>query len=301
MWRRIGLFADITLIVLCGSGLFLWSQVEPVPPHPFFAQFEAGRPINIAHQGGERLWPSNTLFAFERAVELGVDVLEMAVHATKDGVLILIHDATVDRTTDGSGEIKEMSLAEIQALDAGHYWTADEGATYPFRGQGIQVPTLESLLRASPHVTMNIEIKPNDADVSRSLCQLLIEYEVTEQVLICSFHDEPLQALRAACPDVATSMTQAEILPFWLLNVVGLTELYQAPAESFQVPESTVLPLLGEVTILTDRFVRNAAAHNVAVHAWTINEVADMERISAYGPHGIITDRPDRLRAVLDR
>jgi len=118
-------------------------QAQPVPEHPFFVQQDGV--MVIAHQGGEWLRPSNTLVAFDHAVELDVDVLEMDIHQTQDGVIVLMHDATVDRTTDGSGAIKEMTLAEIRALDAGYYWTDDDGATYPYRGQGIQVPTLEEI------------------------------------------------------------------------------------------------------------------------------------------------------------
>ena len=124
----------------------------------------------IAHQGGEWLRPSNTLVAFDHAVELGVDVLEMDIHQTQDGVIVLMHDATVDRTTDGSGAIKEMSFAEIRELDAGYYWTDDDGATYPYRGQGIQVPTLEELFQRYPDMRMNIEIKQETPSMVRPFC-----------------------------------------------------------------------------------------------------------------------------------
>ena len=99
-------------------------------------------PLVIAHQGGDGLWPGNTLFAYQNAAKLGVDVLEMDIHITKDGKLVLMHDETVDRTTDGTGEIESMTLAELKQLDAGYSWTPDEGKTFPFRGQGITMTTL---------------------------------------------------------------------------------------------------------------------------------------------------------------
>lgn len=295
MVRKLGIIGGAVLILLLAVYFLLRARVEPVPAHPFFAQFEPGRVLNIAHQGGEQLWPSNTLFAFQNAVDLGVDVLEMDVHETADGVLVLIHDDTVDRTTDGSGAIREMSLADIQALDAGYYWTEDDGQTYPFRDQGIQVPALRQVFETFPDMPMNIEIKPDDTAVAQSFCQLIREYNMSQKVLVGSFHDEALQAFRAACPEVATSMTQSEIQPFWILNSLGLGALYQSPAESFQVPETAVLPVLGEVTVLTQRFVDNAHAHNIQVHVWTINEAAAMGRFIEMGLDGIITDRPDRL------
>ena len=300
MWRKIGMILGVIVLLFAGLYLFFRAQVEPVPAHPFFAQFEADAQLNIGHQGGEQLWPSNTMLAMEEAVTLGVDVLEMDVHQTVDGVLILMHDDTVDRTTDGSGTIKEMTLAEIEQLDAGHYWTDDEGQSYPYRDQGITVPTLESIFMAFPEVPMNIEIKPDDTAVAADMCALIQSYDMEEKVLIGSFHDDALQGFREVCPTVATSMTQSEIQPFWILNTIGLSALYQAPAESFQVPRTANLPVLGEVTVLTERFVQNANDHNIEVHAWTINESDEMERLLDMGLNGIITDRPDRLQELLE-
>ncbi|HRQ36618.1 MAG TPA: glycerophosphodiester phosphodiesterase [Chloroflexota bacterium] len=301
MWRKIGMVIGVIVVIGLVVYLILRARVEPVPAHPFFAQFETGRPLNIAHQGGEQLWPSNTMFAFQHAVEMKVDVLEMDVHQTADGVFVLIHDATVDRTTDGSGAVKEMTLAEVQTLDAGYYWTDDEGQTYPFRGQGITIPTLDEVFTAFPDMPMNIEIKPDDTAVAEALCQFIQQYNMTNKTLIGSFHDNALTAFRAACPDVATSMTESEIRPFWILSVLGLSALYQSPAEAFQVPTTANLPVLGEVDVLTERFVNNAHAQNIMVHAWTINETAEMERLLDMGLDGIITDRPDRLQEVIGK
>lgn len=301
MWRKVGMVIGVIVVIGLAVYLILRARVEPVAAHPFFAQFEPGQQINIAHQGGEQLWPSNTLLAFQNAVAMEVDVLEMDAHQTADGVFVLIHDDTVDRTTDGSGAVKEMTLAEIQALDAGYYWTDDEGQTYPFRGQGITIPTLEEVFTAFPDMPMNIEIKPDDTAVAQSLCQLIRQHNMTTKVLIGSFHDNALTAFRAACPDVATSMTESEIRPFWILSSIGLSALYQSPAEAFQVPTTANLPVLGEVDVLTERFVNNAHAQNIAVHAWTINETAEMERLLEMGLDGIITDRPDRLQEVIGR
>lgn len=293
-------FTGLAVFVLLLTAVYvgLRARVQPVPDHPYFAQFAEGQLLNIAHQGGEQLWPSNTFLAHQNAVELGVDILEMDIHQTADGIFVLIHDDTVDRTTDGHGRVDQMSFAEIQALDAGYYWTNDDGQTYPFRNQGIQIPALTEIFDAFPDMAYNIEIKPDSADVAVAFCQLIQEYGLTNQLLVASFHDNATQAFRQACPEVATSMTQSEIQPFWILNVLGLGALYQAPAEAFQVPETAVLPVLGEVTVLTERFVRNAHHHNIMVHVWTINEAEDMARLAELGLDGIITDRPDLMQAL---
>ena len=126
-----------TLLVLIYAILAILA--ETIPDHPFFKQGEGT--LVMAHQGGKKLRPDNTLVAYQNAWDLGSDVLEMDLHSTTDGVLVLMHDATVDDTTDGSGAIQDFNLRELQELDAGYRWTQDEGASYPFRGQGIRVPS----------------------------------------------------------------------------------------------------------------------------------------------------------------
>ncbi|MCA9959299.1 MAG: glycerophosphodiester phosphodiesterase [Anaerolineales bacterium] len=290
----------IGLLVIAGCVyLFFVIRARPVADHPFFAG-QSG-PMVIAHQGGEELRPSNTMIAFQHAVDLGVDVLEMDIHMTQDGVIVVIHDATVDRTTDGSGAIQEMTFAEIETLDAGYYWTDDDGATYPYRGQGIRVPALAEVLQAFPDIPLNIEIKQAEPSIVVPFCDLLREYGMAEQVLVPSFDAETIAAMRATCPEVATSLVRPEVTQFWILNVLGLSAAFRAPGEAIQVPERSTLPVLGEVQVVTERFVRNAHRHHVAVHVWTIDETDDMARLLDLGVDGLITDRPDRMLTLLER
>jgi glycerophosphoryl diester phosphodiesterase len=279
----------ISLIILAIFAI----NAKPADEYPFFNHKGV---MVIAHQGGEKLRPSNTMPAFEHAVALGVDVLEMDMHATQDGVLVLMHDDTVDRTTDGSGLIQEMTLAEIKALDAGYYWTNDDGQTYPYRGQGITVPTLAEIFQAFPNMPMNIEIKQQSPSIIESFCALIQEYAMAEQVLIPTFHPDTMNEFRAQCPGVATSMTEPEIRTFFGLNLAGLGALFSPPGQAFQVPERS-----GNLQIITPRFVEGAQKRNVAVHVWTVNDPADMERLIETGVDGIITDRPDLLLEILGR
>lgn len=298
MSRSVIVLLGLLILVIVVYLIFQW-MAKPAADTPFFADTEAT--LVIAHQGGERMYPSETMFTFDKAVAMGVDVLEMDVHSTSDGVLVLIHDATVDRTTDGRGAIKEMSFAEIQALDAGYYWTDDDGQTYPYRGQGITVPALEEVFRAYPDMPMNIELKQQEPSIVRPFCDLVHEYEMEDKVLMATFHPEVMDEFRQTCPDVATSMVQKEILPLWLLSKVGLEELYNPAGEAIQVPLTSTLPVLGEVDVLTEQFIEAAHQRNVQVHAWTINDPAEMERLIDKGIDGIITDRPDLLLDILVR
>ena len=287
-------FLRALLIIIVIVAAVLVAVALLTPPAPEFAFFESDRPMVIAHQGGEGLRPSNTLIAFENAVALGVDVLEMDVHSTNDGVLVLIHDDTVDRTTDGTGRVNDFALAELQQLDAGEYWTADDGATTPYRGQGVRIPTLEEVLTAFPQMKFNIEIKQVEPSIASSLCETLRAHDLTDRALIASFHPTAMNEFRAACPEVATSMVEDEIRPFFILNTIFLGALYSPPGAAFQVPEYS-----GSLHVLTPRFVRGAQANNVAVHPWTIDDPADMARFLDMGVDGIITDRPDLMIELL--
>ena len=286
----------LRILIIAGliAAAILILAVVLTPPAPDYAFFESEGPMVIAHQGGEGLRPSNTMVAFENAMALGVDVLEMDVHSTADGALVLIHDDTVDRTTDGRGRVQDFTLAELQQLDAGHYWTPDEGATYPYRGQGVRIPTLDEVLTAFPDTKYNIEIKQTEPPIAADLCAALRQHGLTDRALIASFHPHAMSAFRDACPEVATSMVEDEIRPFYILNMLFLGRFWRPPGAAFQVPEYS-----GERLVLSERFVRGAHGRNVAVHPWTIDDPADMRRFLDLGVDGIITDRPDVMLEVL--
>lgn len=301
MRRKLFMGLGTTAVALALFYFFFALRSQPAPPHPFFAD-QQGVQV-IAHQGGERLRPSNTMVSFQHARDLGVDILEMDLHATQDGVLVLIHDDSVDRTTDGAGKVKEMRFAAMQQLDAGHYWTNDGGATYPYRGQGIQIPALSEIFEAFPNMRMNIEIKQVEPSIAEPFCDMIRHYGQSERVLVASFRQEAMLAFRAACPEVATSMVQPEIQPFWIWNQFGLAAVYQTPpsAHAFQVPLHSRLPVLGEVDVLSSRFIRAAHRHNIQVHAWTIDDPDTMAWLIEMGIDGIITDRPDLILDLLGR
>lgn len=268
---------------------------RPAAGHPFFAQFEE-RPLVMAHRGGRALWPENTLYAFERAVEMGVDVLEMDIHTTADGALVVMHDDTVDRTTNGSGPIHSFTLEELKGLDAGYTWSPDDGQSFPYRGQGISVPTVDEVFAAFPGVPLNIEIKQEEPSMVSSFCQLIRDHDLADQVLVASFHKETMAEFRQECPEVATSTGTTETVSIFVRSMLFLEDTYGPPAEAAQVPEYR-----SGLHVLTRRFIDAAHNRNLEVHAWTINEEDDMQRMISLGVDGIITDYPDRLLILLDR
>lgn len=308
-------------LLLAAAYVVLTLIARPRPTHAYAASVPDGTAV-LAHQGGDDLWPSNTMMAFENAAALGADVLELDVHLTADGQFVVIHDATVDRTTDGTGAVAERTLAELTALDAGFDWVPDEpadgvvfeadagasgaepsdgdagaaAAAPPYRGMGLAIPTLAEVLAAFPNAAVNVEIKQDDPEVARALCSELRSENATDRVMVGSFHAPALRAFRDACPEVATSAAPREVLTFFLLARARLHRIYSPPFEALQVPTEQ-----SGLTVVTPHFVEAAHQRGVDVHVWTIDDVPTMNRLVAMGVDGLITDRPDRALRVLGR
>jgi glycerophosphoryl diester phosphodiesterase len=250
----------------------------------------------MAHRGGEGRWPSNTLFAFEQAVRLGADSLEMDLQRTVDGVIVVRHDPFVESTTEGSGFIHDFRLADLKQLDAGYTWTEDGGQTFPYRGRGIAIPTLEEVFQAFPDVHLNIDIKPVEPQVVHQLSEMLHTFNRLEQTTVGSFHDHQLRLFRQLCPQTPSAAGVAETRTFFILSRIFLDWLYHPQARAFQIPEYA-----GALHLATPRFIQAAHAQGIQVHVWTVNERADMLRLIEWGVDGIITDYPDILASVLAR
>lgn len=284
------------LVALVVWALYRMVTIRPPEPKPYFATLP--QPAVLAHRGGAGLWPENTLEAFRNAWAMGVDVLELDVHGTRDGAIVVIHDATVDRTTDGTGAVQDMTLPEIQALDAGYWFTPDGGQTYPYRGKGVRIPTLEEVFRALPDARFNIEIKSNDPPIVPALAELVKRMGMEDQVLIGSFDHAIAQQVRHALPTVATFASQTEVRSFWILLTLRLPRIWRPVPETLQVPQT--YRLAGrEVTVLSPRFVRSAHNMGVRVDVWTVNDPDEMARVLDMDVDGIITDYPDRLLDLL--
>ncbi len=290
----------VLVIILAAAYGVLALIAKPAAEHAYFNQFSEARLV-LAHGGGQRLWPDNTMRAFGGAADIGADVLEIDVHQDADGVFRVLHDSTVDRTTDGAGAVASLTGAEISRLDAGYRWTVNgpsSAATgeFPYRGQGVTIPTLAEVLAGSPNMAVNIELKQDSEAAGRALCQQLRESGNALRVMVASFHSKPLRAFRQACPEVATSASRTEVTLFYVLARARLAAVYSPPFQAVQVPVAQ-----GGLTVVTPHFIEAAQARNLRVQVWTINERAEMDRLLAMGIDGLITDRPDRALAALGR
>jgi glycerophosphoryl diester phosphodiesterase len=266
------------------------------------------RVLAYAHRGGAREAPSNTIFAMRRALAAGATALEMDVHPTADGHLVVCHDPTVDRTTNGSGAISSLTLAEVQALDAAHWFVPGQEVApgrppgdYPLRGRApddveLRVPTLKEVLEAFPGVLLNIDIKqtaPSVKPYEAALARMLMDYDRSDDVIVTSFQDAALVAFSAAAPRVATSAGLLAVAGFWRAVQDGAPSPPMTHA-AIQVPTD-----FEGATIVDERFVAAAHAAGAAVHVWTIDDRSEMERLVALRVDGIMSDLPSVLVPTL--
>jgi len=268
------------------------------------------RVVAYAHQGGAWEAPSSTLYAIERALRSGATAIELDVHATADRQLVVCHDETVDRTTDGHGRIADLTLAELRALDNAYWWAPGADVTpgldpdaYPFRGRApgdrtYGIVTLEEVLSTFPDVVLNLDIKetaPAVVPYEEALADLLRRYGRADDVIVASFLDLATDSFSRYAPEIPTSA-----------GTVATGSFVRAVRAGVEPPALRAVALQPPArlrdSVVVDRVLVEAAhEHGLAVHVWTINDEAEMDRLCSLGVDGIITDCPSVLRAVLDR
>ncbi len=246
-------------------------------------------PVPIAHRGSRWLWPENTLPAFAGAVEMGYRHLETDLHITADGVLVCIHDDTVDRTTDGSGEVETYSLTELKALDAGYRHAVNGG--FPFRGRGIQVPTFEEVLTAFPEAHFIVDLKVDG--LAAPLAELIARLDVHDRILVGSFSDDRLEEFRRLTGGRVATSTGPVLSRLWVI-ASRLGRSAGGDAQALQLPTH-----LRGVRVVDEKLVKAVHAAGLQIHVWTVNREEEMARLLDLGVDGLVTDRPDLLKKLL--
>lgn len=255
------------------------------------------RPFVIAHRGAARLAPENTMVAFEKAHFSGlVDAIELDVQMSEDGHLVVKHDITLERTTNGRGAVKTHTLAQLQRFDAGYHFTVDGGKTFPYRNQGIAIPTLEAVLLRFPEQVFLVELKDSSTAAVKKLTQLIAKHDAYDRVivvLITATHGAA-KTLRRLDPRIKTGHSSREIALFVAASKTRLGRFFKARGLTFEVP----MRKLG-MKLPTPAFVRQAHQQGISVLVWTVNEPQAMRQCIALGVDGIITDDPATLKQVL--
>jgi glycerophosphoryl diester phosphodiesterase len=273
-------------------------------PNPWLGR----RVLNYAHQGGAREAPSSTLLAMRQAVAAGAHALELDVHATADRQLVVCHDATVDRTTDGAGAIANLTLADLEKLDNAYWWVPGEvvapgrdDSDYIYRGRAavetsLRVTPLRDVLTQFDGVFLNLDIKqtaPAVEPYEDLLASLLREFGRCDDVIVASFLDTAMAAFTAAAPEIPTSYPSATTVLFWQA-VQGRQAPPPTTHVALQVPAT-----FDQLVVVDEPFVTAAHDLGVAVHVWTVDDAEEMERLIDLGVDGIMTDRPSVLDQVL--
>lgn len=246
-------------------------------------------PIAMAHRGSMLLWPENTMTAFQEAVDLGYRYLETDLQISRDGVLVTFHDDTLDRTTDGTGPVSDHSLGELRELDAGYRFRRN--GDYPYRALGVRIPTLEELATTYPDQVFSLDLKSDGME--EALVGTIRRLDLWDRVIVGSFSDARLRRFRSLLDQpVAMSAGPRETLRLVTAARLGLP--FRPVSDSLQVPVKHC------ITIVSARTVRVARAAGVPMIVWTINDRAEMRELLDLGVDGIITDRPDLLRTLID-
>lgn len=277
------------------------------------------RVLAFGHRGSARLWPENTLHAFRQAVAAGVAALELDVRATADGHAVVCHDATLERTTDGSGAVAEHGLADLRQLDAAYHFVPGYGAEVstpddaqrvlrgvasgdqpPPQGataEDFRIPTLAEVLTAFPDTVLTMELKqgpPEEASLAATVAALLAEHGRGDDVIVSAFEDAFIEEFRRVAPTVATATSAGETAVFWGDRTLPNSDAAVRPPVAMQVPVT-----YEGVTVVSPQFITDAHAHDLAVHVWTIDEPEEMQRLLDVDVDGLISDRPDVLVPLL--
>jgi glycerophosphoryl diester phosphodiesterase len=256
--------------------------------------FSTRETLVFAHRGGARLAPENTLPAFANGLALGSDGIECDVHLSRDGVPVVIHDATVDRTTDGTGRVSALTAAELSRLDAGHRFVAADGST-PYRGRGAGVPALATVLAECRDARVIIEMKQGEPALARAVARVVRQADAVERVCVGSFYQRGLDVLRAAAPEIATSASEHEarrtLYRAWCRWPLRAARPYCA----FQVPERA-----GRLRVVSPAFLAQAHRDGARVDVWVVDAPEVMQRLYSWGVDGVITDRPDVAIPIRD-
>ena len=252
--------------------------------HPFFSSM---RPLVFAHRGGAALAPENTVVAFDNALAFGADGLELDVHLSRDGVVVVHHDRTLERTTNLRGPVAERTAAELARADAGH--TFRHGDAFPFRGRGIGVPTLAEVLARYCDVPITIELKVNNFEMARATVAVVRAADAFDRVCLGSFGLRVLRAARAFEPAIATSAAREEVR--WALYRSWVRwPVSRVAYGGYQVPEHA-----GRTRVVSPRFIEAARRAQLGVQVWTVDDEDDARRLLGWGADALITDRPDRI------
>jgi glycerophosphoryl diester phosphodiesterase len=260
--------------------------------YPFFF---GEKPRIIGHRGAMGEAPENTFASFKKALDDGAPFLELDVHGSSDGEVVVIHDETLERTTNGVGLVRGFSLRELKALDAGHWFSPDGGKSYPYRDRRTEIPTLKEFFLEFPDARAIVELKQARPSVVERVIEVIRELGTEERVLLATEKDEIMTAIRQELPGrIATGFSSGEVTTFFRWAIGGRKVDYTPPGQALQIPRK-----FQEHTLVSRETVGAARDLGIELFVWTVNEVEEMKELLDLGVDGIITDYPARLNGLV--
>lgn len=269
-----------------------YDRVCPISSAPAVV-FEAARPLVFAHRGGAALRPENTRLSVQHGLALGADGIELDVHLSRDGIPVVIHDPTLDRTTNGRGPVVALTAADLAGLDAAWHFDAAHG--YPFRGQGHGVPTLAEILALCRDSRLIIEMKFGTPALAEAVVHLVRQTGLTGQVCIGAFHQRPLDVVRQRAPELTTSASRDEAAATWRRSWVRWPFRRHLPFAAYQVPLRR-----GRLRVVTPAFVAQAHRNGQWLQCWVVDDPTEARTLLDWGVDGLVTDRPDLIVPLRD-
>jgi glycerophosphoryl diester phosphodiesterase len=257
------------------------------------AVFAADRPLVFAHRGGARLGPENTMPAFARGLDAGADGIECDVRLSADDVPVVIHDATLDRTTDRCGAVAALPASELARVDATCRYQPPADVATPTPRAGI-VP-LADMLHAFPRARLIVELKDDSVLLATAVADVVRRTGAAGRVCLGSFHRTVVRAVRAYAPELTTSASQSEARALLLRSRLRWPRLGRAPFCALQVPE-----VAGRLRVTSPGFFRQVHREGCVAQVWTVDDADDVRRLFDWGADGVITDRPDLVVPVRD-
>lgn len=242
--------------------------------------------VVIGHRGLAARFPENTLVSFAAAFQAGASMIELDLRLSADGQAVVIHDAGVDRTTNGTGLVKNMSLKNLQQLDAGYHFSRD-GKTRPFRSRGQTIPTLEQVFEAFPQAHIAVELKDDSSALIAEVYRLVKQFERFDRTLIQVFSIKSKlgKSLRKLDERLITGHTTSELVLFGTLSRMRLSAFWRRKSLILDVPVKR-----GRLPVVTSSFVKAAHKRGLIVLAWTVNEAKELEKLYKLGVDGVYTD-----------
>ena len=284
------LFISLYLMMACVP------KQEAVSINPYKVE-KGDAPWIIAHGGAKKLYPGNRFLAFQSSAALGVDMLEMDVRMTKDGILLTHHDQDIDRMSNGTGNVIDYTYEDLLAFNFGYNFQ-DEKGNYPYRNDSIAPCKLSEVFSTFSHIPLMVELKDRGEDgqkAARILKDMISKYEIQDKIVVVAFDEAVLSYFQEITADkIQIGSSQEETKDFVITALSAMEYLYRPKATVVAIPSQN-----SGINLASERLINSAHRRNMAVHYWTINDPEEMKKLISLGADGLITDRPDIMKEVL--